>query len=107
MTKESKKVVEEVKIPIADQAESDIRETKKTLDAEPKVHFMIPLAEGEKPGATHDCFINGYKVSVTKGTMVQIPQSVANLLAEHYKVNMEAGAQYRVDSSPAKQDALG
>jgi len=85
---------------------SDIELTKKILDKEEKVHFMIPLVEGEKPGAIHDCFINGAKFSVKKGIMTMVPQSIANLLAEHYKVGMEAGAAYRLDMNAEKQDRL-
>lgn len=85
---------------------TDIQATKKKLDAEEKIHFMVPLAEGEKAGAVHECFINGYRVAVQKGMMVQIPKSIANLLANHYKVNLEVGAQYRIDNDSKKQDAL-
>ena len=95
-----------VKVSAVQGLVSDIKATKKKLDAEEKIHFMVPLAEGEKAGAVHECFINGYRVAVPKGTMVQIPKSIANLLAEHYKVNLEVGAQYRIDNDSKKQDAL-
>lgn len=84
---------------------SDIRTTKAALEAEEKVHFMVPLSEGEKPGATHDCFINGYKYTVKKGTMTIVPRSIADLLANHYKVTSEAGADYRLDLHPDKDAA--
>jgi len=76
---------------------SDIEMTRIALSKEPQVNFMIPLSDGEKVGATHDCFINGYKVTVPKGRMCIIPQSIANLLAETYRVQAEAGSEFRLD----------
>lgn len=105
MSKETKTV--EKKIDIDKEVLSDAQATKKILDSEEQVHFMVPLSEGEKAGAVHDCFINGYKYSVPKGTMTIVPQSIASLLANYYKVNMEAGADSRVDLSTEKLNALG
>lgn len=85
---------------------SDIKITKKIIDAEEKVQFMIPLAEGEKPGAVHDCFINGYHVAVKKGVMTFVPRSIAELLANYYKITSEVGQEYRIDNDSKKQDAL-
>jgi len=95
------------KVNVADDAASDIRSTKAILDAEEQVHFMVPLFEGEKPGAVHDCFINGYKYSVKKGVMIMVPRSIAELLANHYKINAEVGADFRLDLNESKQNALG
>jgi hypothetical protein len=94
------------KVDIAQAALSDIRATKQILDAEEQVHFLIPLAEGEKSGSVHDCFINGYKVTVKKGVMTKIPRSVAELLANYYKISSEAGADFRLDRNKDKEDAL-
>lgn len=98
--------VGEKKVDIASAAKSDIQRTKAILDAEPKVRFLVPLAEGEKAGATHDCFINGYKYTVKKGVMMDIPSSIAELLANHYKIISEAGQEYRIDGDQKKEDAL-
>ena len=95
------------KVNVADEAMSDIRTTKQILDAEEQVQFFVPLFEGEKPGAVHDCFINGHKVSVKKGIMTKVPASVAALLADHYKITAEAGADFRLDRNADKQNALG
>jgi hypothetical protein len=97
---------EKPKLNADDALLSDIELTKKILDKEEKVHFMIPLTEGEKPGAVHECAINGAKYIVKKGIMTMVPQSIANLLAEHYKVGMEAGASFRLDMNAEKQDRL-
>lgn len=85
---------------------SDIKLTERTLAKEEKVHFMIPLAEGEKAGAVHEVFINGYKYPVPKGKMVIIPVSIVNKLSEHYKVGLEAGLEFRIDQDDKKLDAL-
>lgn len=91
---------------IGDELASDIARTKAVLEREEKVHFMVPLAEGEKPGATHDVFINGFKTTVKKGVMTMVPRSVADLLANHYKVTAEAGADFRLDLNDEKANHL-
>lgn len=99
------------KAPVKENADnsllSDIKITENKLNKEPKVMFMVPLAEGEKKGAVHECFINGFRYAVPKGVMTQIPESIASLLAEHYKIGMEAGADFRIDNDNAKLEALG
>lgn len=95
------------KVNIGNELLSDIARTKKTLDAEPKIRFFVPLFEGEKAGSIHQCFINGYMFSVKKGVMTDVPETVAALLADHYKITGEAGADFRLDLSSNKQDALG
>jgi len=94
------------KLNAEDALLSDIEITKKKLDAEPKVHFLIPLMEGEKPGSTKDVFINGAKYTIKKGVMTTVPESVSLQLAEHYKVGMEAGSDFRLDLNAEKQDRL-
>lgn len=77
-------------------------ETEATLAKEPKVNFIIPLADGEKPGASEIVNINGYQLTIKKGEMVEIPKSVANILADHYRFTMNAGANMRVDRNEVK-----
>lgn len=95
------------KVNVAAEMLSDIARTKKILDAEEKVQFYVPLFEGEKPGSIHQCFINGYMVPVKKGVMTLVPQSIANMLADHFKINSEVGADFRLDLNENKQNALG
>lgn len=99
-------VAPKAKVDIAKSFATDIEMTKKKLESQEQIHFMVPLSEGEKAGAVHECFINGYKISVPKGVMTKIPLAVAELLANTYKVGMTAGAEFRVDSDSKKQDAL-
>lgn len=98
--------VKEKKVDIKKELASDIEMTKKKLEAQEKVMFLVPLAEGEKAGAVHEVFINGYKTTITKGVMTKVPISVANMLAESYRINMEAGAESRIDGDSKKLDAL-
>lgn len=88
---------------------SSRNETQRILDAQPKVNFIIPLSDGEKPGAYETVNINGidgYKATIQKGVMVQIPLAVANLLAEKYRINMTVGEDIRVDRASDVVDAL-
>jgi len=83
-----------------------IAETKTILDNSEHVNFIVPLAEGEAPGSFEEPQINGYKMKVPKGEMVNIPIQVANLLAEKYRIAMSAGKDKRIDRSSEVSDAL-
>lgn len=63
--------------------------TKEKLHSEPKVRMMIPLDPGEKAGSYRTVIINGYRFDVKKNVMVDLPQSVANLLADAYSITTE------------------
>jgi len=93
--------------PIKAEAGKDIiGETKTILDNSEHVNFIVPLAEGEAPGSFEEPQINGYKMRVPKGEMVNIPIQVANLLAEKYRIAMSAGKDKRIDRSSEVSDAL-
>jgi len=91
---------------IAKSMSSDIENTRKALAKEEQVTFMIPLADGEKVGAVHDCWINGFKVSVPKGRMAVLPKSIVHLLSESYNVVAESGAEFRLDLDDDKYKHL-
>ena len=59
-------------------------ETKKLLAKEPKVRMTIPFDPGETKGARRNVTINGYRFSIAKNVMVDLPESVANLLQKAY-----------------------
>lgn len=80
--------------------------TKEILSKKPQINFIIPLAENEKPGAFDSVQINGYKLTIQKGVMVTIPLPCAELLAAKYRINLEAGANSRLDRNPAIREAL-
>lgn len=81
--------------------------TKKILDAEPKVSFIIPLIPPEKEGSYEIVNINGYQVTIKKGVMVEIPRSMAEVLANHYRITMSAGSDKLLGRSADVDEALG
>jgi len=102
--KEKEKAKADPKKP---QETSDIvAQTKAILAKKPKVNFIIPLGEFEKPGAYDTVQINGYRLVIKKGVMVEIPLPVAELLANKYKIQLEAGNEAKIDRSADVQDAL-
>ena len=53
--------------------------TGKTLAKQEKVAVMIAPTPGEK---MFKCIINGYSYAFPRGEMVEVPKSVANLIAD-------------------------
>jgi hypothetical protein len=82
------------------------RTTKEILDRQPKVRFMIPLDMGEKKGSYHEVQINGYVLHIQKGVFVDLPKTVADLLAESMDLTNEAGSEFRIDRDEKYMDAL-
>lgn len=85
----------------------DAKLTRDLLAKEPKVWFMVPLSPHEKEGAYEEVFINGYRTTIKKGVMVEIPRAVMELLANKYQIELEAGKDYRIDRNNRTEDALG
>lgn len=65
---------------------------KAKLDAQPKVRVFIPLAPGEKQGVTQSVILNGYPMYIRKGSYVDVPQAVAEVLEIKlkHKMNVES-----------------
>ena len=59
---------------------------KDHLDRQPKVAVLIPFEKGEKKGAVQPFCINGYKFTVQKGVMTQVPEQVAEMIAERFNI---------------------
>lgn len=83
-----------------------VESTKEKLDKAPHVDFIIPANENESPNIPESVQINGYRVEIKKGVMVNIPVPVANILAEKYKISMEVGKNKKIDRSQDVADAL-
>lgn len=84
-----------------------VSQTKYILDNSEQVSFVVPLGESELPGAYETTQINGYKLTIRKGDMVKIPIQIAMLIAEKYKIAMNAGSKKMLDrSSKEVTDAL-
>lgn len=86
------------------------------LEKQPKVRWMIPLEGEEKPGVVREIMgkdghkeyvhvsgaivtvqLNGYKTLVPKGVFVDIPQQVADELAQSMQQTQDAGADFKID----------
>ena len=81
-----------------------IAQTKYILDNSEHVNFIVPLLEGEI--GIEEVTINGYKLTIKKNVMVSIPVQIANIIAEKYRINMEAGAEKRIDRKADVSEAL-
>lgn len=92
-----------------DQQKEDYhaRRSKHELITGPQTQFMIPLQPGEKMGATETVSLNGYRLNVRKNTMVTIPVPMAQMIAEKYQVEMEAGSHMLFDRDDEHAEALG
>lgn len=89
---------------------ADALATKKILDTYPKVMINLPCYIGEKPGVSEDyASINGYRYTVKKGVMVEVPEPIAKLFMDHYNIQMgetEYGKTMRLDRSAQNEAAL-
>ena len=83
------------------------KEMKEHLESQPKVSFMVPRDPLESESLSYESVqINGYRMEVKKGVMVQLPQQVAELLANKYQVELNAGSDMRIDRQDQVRDAL-
>lgn len=62
------------------------QEMRDFLMSQPLEAVMIPLAPGEKLGATEPVIVNGHRVNVPKGQMIKIPKPFADLVFAHYNI---------------------
>lgn len=87
-------------------SKNSVANTKAILDASEHTNFIIPLGENEAEGTYESVQINGYRLSIRKGVMVNVPMAVANLLAEKYRIAMTAGADKKTNRSAKVSDIL-
>ncbi len=80
--------------------------TKAILAAGPHSMFLIPLAAGEKVGAYETVELNGYKLTIKKGCMVNLPVPIIEILANHYNIEITAGQNMLIDRDDRVQNAL-
>jgi len=79
----------DVQIRVKTKAE----QMKAQLEAQPKVSILIPLEKGEKKGAVQPFTLNGYRFTVPKGMMTQVPEQVAQMISERFNVELEVKSQ--------------
>lgn len=84
--------------------------TKAHLDKQPKVMVFIPFEAGENPEQAakvpFHVGINGYHFDIPRGTAVEVPKQVAEMVAERLESEGKAGRGARVDLDAKKQEAL-
>jgi hypothetical protein len=88
-----------------------IERTREKLMSGPMTSFVLPLEPGEKAGAFETVNINGFKLTIKKGALVEIPVPVMMLLANYKTIEVGAGADMRADRDYVKdgvsiQDAI-
>jgi hypothetical protein len=71
---------EELKLESRAALGSKAQAMKETLSKQPKVRIFVPLASGEKQGVTQSVILNGYPIYIRKGTYVDVPQQIADVL---------------------------
>lgn len=106
--KASGAVYVEGKKPTRDQIRTD-KDMRDYLMSFPKVMVMVPLIPGEKPGSTEPVLVNGVRLNIMKGTMVEIPKPFADQIFQHYNIGQlegALGAESRIDGNTAKETAL-
>jgi hypothetical protein len=75
----------------------------------PKVMVMVPLSPGEKPGSTEAVLVNGIRLNIMKGSMVEVPKPFADQIFNHYNIGQldgMLGNESRIDGNMAKETAL-
>ena len=77
--------------------QDNVAATREKLMNGPKTFFVVPLDPGEKPGAVETVNINGFKLTIKKGALVEVPVAVMKVLANYYKVSLEAGQDKLID----------
>lgn len=82
-------------------------QVKERLSKQPKVAFMIPRNPTEIEGLAYETVqIDGHRMEIKKGVMVYLPQQVAEILAEKYSVELNAGNSMKLGRSQDVTDAL-
>ena len=92
--------------PKKDVKKSKEQMTKEHLDNQEKVMFHIPLAGGESEDSYDIVRINGYGMQIKKGVSLHLPKQVAEMLADKYNIQMQAGREKLVNRSDDVTDAL-
>lgn len=87
---------------------ADALKHKQWLEQQPKMLFSIPLEPGEKIGAWQSYCVNGYRLVIKKGVMVELAIPIVEVLAERMNMQLGAGigSQYLATRDDKIADAL-
>jgi hypothetical protein len=85
------------------------------FEKQEKVRVLIPLDPNEKPGVVNTITVrgrkqyvyvsgavwsksfNGYRVIIPKGTYTEVPEAVAENIADEFRQTQAAGEQWKID----------
>lgn len=76
---------------------------KNFLESQPKIKVFVPREFGEKAGSVLPVTINGYRYSILKGVMVDVPQGVYEVIQNSLEMTDRAGQEFLLDRT--KYDA--
>lgn len=77
--------------------ENKRQKMRKALAKQPKVRMYVPLEGKEPVGSFIPVTLNGHRVNVPKGVYVDVPQQVADIIADRFQQIDDAGKKYRLD----------
>ncbi len=86
--KQETKPASEVQTPARPMTKAEIMKDK--LSKQPKVRIFIPLEKGESKNAVETVILNGYRLNIKKGSYVDVPQQVADIIKDGYQQTIEA-----------------
>lgn len=84
---------------------------KAHLAKQPKVMIFIPFESGENPEQAGKIMmhvnINGYFMDIPRGTPVEVPKQIADMVMERLASEGKAGREHLVSGNPDREVALG
>ena len=79
-----------------------VNDMKTLLASQPTVRIFVPYENGEPKGTQLPVNINGYRVNVSKGVYVEVPQTVAEIVMAPQNVYQEASSSVMSQNDPNK-----
>lgn len=93
------------------QWRGDAMKMKAHLAKQKKVSIMIPLEVGVAPEVAEKIpFVvnmNGYRFQIKRGTFVEVPEQVAEMIKERLQSEGSIGREHRIDRDQSTLEALG
>lgn len=87
-------------------AGSKAEKMKVFLLKQPKVRMIFPHPVGEAPSIKQTVCLNGYRLELPKDTYVDVPEAIANVLAESLKQTNVAIQKGQISGDKGKEAAL-
>lgn len=88
------------------QPGSKAERIKEFLLSQPRVRMLFPRQQGEDKSILQTINLNGYRLDFPKDTYVDVPEPVAEVLADSLKQTNNALARFRIDGDKKKENAL-